>query len=167
MTNETIVTAPQPLTAEGIRKMEAGRELDLLIAREIMGFKAEEGNEVCIRCPSCGGWEKETSEYMEGDAQPHKIRCDTVKEGHKFPCDWRFQGCPHYSRDISAAWEVKSEITKSGEWAFELVNDGNGWCEAKFIHKKEYSAEGDGNPEDEVLCICRAALLAKLATAGT
>lgn len=71
------------------------------------------------------------------------------------------RGIPDYPHDIAAAWEVKSKLTQSGEWGFVFENDGNGYCYCEFtMGRKKYDAEGDGKPEDEAACICRAALRA-------
>lgn len=107
------------------------RALDLLASQVVMSFLESEGNEVCIACPACGNWGAEISESMEGYKEPHKIRCDfqrpyTTQElernanagilkGRVYHiCDWRFQGCPLYSRDIAAAFALQARVAELG-----------------------------------------------------
>lgn len=116
--------------------MEAGRELDVLVAEKVFG------------------WFRYKNTWRTPSSRTERL--------HEFPNrpEMYFgsgEEVPHYSTDIAAAWQVKQEITKSGEWGFVLHNDGNGWSEAIFRHaEKVFPAEGN---TDEV-AICLAALKA-------
>jgi len=87
------------MTTEEIDSMPAGGEMDMLIARS---FFSE--SELLIKCPHCGGWEKERMEAMRETTLPVKIRCDN--------CDWRFLGCPLFSRELGPAFAVVEVIAE-------------------------------------------------------
>ena len=144
------------LTNEQIDKMEAGREMDALIAQEVMGNKMQYG------CFVDDGYADDCVTDI----------CDCViaeslhKEKEKFPnkCQyWREVDTLPYSTDIACAWEVRKAIQLRG---FDAVNisiwdsDEKPYCQ--FIKPisddriKQYIAHAD----TDSLAICRAALKA-------
>ena len=69
--------------------MQAGRELDALVAEKVMGLN--------IRYPTDGNVPREPFYWAKDD------------DGYEEPF-----ACPHYSTDISAAWEVVEKLMGSG-----------------------------------------------------
>jgi len=127
------------MTRDEILKMEAGREMDALIAREVMGWKK-------IVLGSYGYWVEEDGSGAY--TTKHQVG------------DW----CP--SEDIAAAWQVVEKMRQ--EYRFELFEyttpeDGRHYrarfyrpratmfcSEVSFVASAYYPA----------VAICRAALLA-------
>lgn len=128
-----------------INQIEAGRELDALVASKVMSLDINRGH-------------YETAETSSGD--PLCIACGTVGDwsddlfGDK-PC------IPHYSTDIAAAWQVVGKLTnpriswEAGTWlaSCDVRNEPpyEGW--------RIVSARADGR-DAAPLAICRAALAA-------
>ncbi len=120
--------------------MEAGQELDALIAEKVMGFKR---------------WEGVPNAFHAKVVLPYQ----TAE-----PCE-----PPHYSTDIASSWQVAEKvwealrITKYEQWAlFDLQIDANGMYWATFIIKS--SSAPDHKVEvfenSAPLAICGAALKA-------
>jgi hypothetical protein len=132
------------MNRDEIMKLEAGRELDTLVAEKVMGLTADKEH-----CPYCG------AEMWIGAL---RSRCSSCSE-------WRYGWYKNYSDDISAAWEVIEKLeTHPDQILFSLVRKGAEmhllkWC-AEFRKclgsQKYYYAEAKTAP----LAICRAALLA-------
>jgi hypothetical protein len=135
------------MTYEDILKMEAGREMDALIAEKVMGQTdfshvgffwsegtTEDGKDGWdgFQCPRCNAADRDTG------------KC-----------------CKHYSTDIKAAWEVVEKITsKCNIFSFDLTKDDNGKYSAGFERKMEdYHPQWTGFCDSAPLTICRAALL--------
>lgn len=133
------------MTRDEILAMKPGRELDALVAINIFGWqKVVFGGVVMIAPP-------------QNDERMH------------WAANWDEHGCPHwiphYSTDISAAWEV-----------FEKIKNLGGWIEIAWNPKKKhYRCMVGANFSSGVLksidvsgfeeapeAICKAALLAKL-----
>jgi hypothetical protein len=77
--------------------MEAGRELDALVADEIFGLSIEWNEDT--PCPYC-----DCAMRYCGD----RARCSVCEE-------WRYGPYKEYSEDIAAAWEVHKEAC---DWIF-------------------------------------------------
>jgi hypothetical protein len=121
-----------------INEMEAGREMDALVAENVMGWK------------------------------PHKvISCPFNKEGclvYHYEGDWRPNWkdiVPNYSTDIKDAWKVVEKMDAGG-YSLDITRYPNEKCRVNFHIpfssrlKDNVTAEGKEFP----LAICRAALLA-------
>jgi len=79
-------------------EMEAGRELDALVAEKVMGLSAPWDENT--PCPYCG-------EIMRYCGQ--RSWCTSCSE-------WRYGPYKEYSEDISAAWEVVERLDALGYW---------------------------------------------------
>jgi hypothetical protein len=129
------------MTREEILNMPAGREMDALIAKKVMGWSAD---------PE-GYWLDRKNEYA--DTGWGLFKQDETKN---------HPACKEYnpSADIRAAWEIVVAMEEKDIW-FELANvvpnSDPIVYEAKFIGGRDgaYACE-DTAP----LAICRAALLA-------
>ena len=92
--------------------MEAGREMDALVAEKVMGCSVMREN--YHRTLGDGGkWEWLRCGCIGG---PHNYRDDTARDGMLV----------YYSTDISAAWEVVEKMGALG-WKFGMVQDGTLW----------------------------------------
>ncbi len=117
-----------------IYEMEAGRELDTLVAEKVMGLEPASGTRammVGVGAPP----------YYEG-AEPGVF------------------GLRHYSTDIAAAWEVWRQIAQRDRWSFQMIFlDALRWS----VSTRTYGYGVLGNLEHalwslEPVDICRAAL---------
>lgn len=138
--------------------MQPGQELDRLIAEKVMGL---------------------IPQFLEADYD-HDMDCyrpDLIKAGDEWvphAPEYKSQGkwfvktdewetLPHYSEDLSAAWDVVQKIKALGYW-FQLINFSTGESCAEFhsnetigecpIPRWEYSATEDTPAH----AICMAAL---------
>ena len=142
------------VTREEILAMEPGRELDVSVAVNVMGWQR---------------WESKGIDKVWPVIVP-----PMGDERHNWAAEWDEHGCPHwmphYSTDISAAWEVVEKMQNTP------CRDGDHFCarvegfknahEAAFFHHlvgipgddglEYYEARGITAPE----AICKAALLA-------
>jgi hypothetical protein len=137
--------APE-LTADRIRAIEPGRELDALVAVRVLGFAPVAWDEE-TPCPECGGEMRYCGE---------RSRCCNCSE-------WRCSPYREYSSEIAPAWEVVDQMHGRGvQWLLKPLAGGLG---------KVYAVEEGGRTRrlgDRAplpLAICRAGLLAVL-TAG-
>jgi hypothetical protein len=141
------------MNEQDIDSMEAGPELDKLVALRVMGFKQNDDDE----CPDCrGNWYD-----PEGREQFLMIE----------------DGPPEFSSNISDAWEVVEKLRRMG-FDVNIECDGinskddspSGDYVCKIIDNR-FVLEGhpeDFDPNEEVfirdetpeLCICKAALKA-------
>lgn len=127
--------------------MEAGRELDALIAEKVMGW--ERGENWLI--PPVG----------------------TPMRDNNWAAEWDEKGRPHwlprYSQDIEAAWQVVEKLRK--DWEYLFINAGNGWgveCRTEHVDISPSNdityqwTESTGNIHGDTapLAICLAALKA-------
>ena len=133
-----------------IDEMQAGREMDALIAEKVMGLPH---NELGEKCPRCGG---ETRIGLD------RAWCGNCSE-------WIYSPYPEFSDDIAAAWQVVEKIRELKSAWFEIganpdfMSDrGDYYCSIRG-GKIEYDSPsctlelyGDTAP----LAICRAALKA-------
>jgi len=120
------------MTRDEILKLEAGRELDALIAEKVMGLPVVELKDA--PCPYCG------SEMRFCGARSW---CSDCRE-------WRHSPYKEYSDDIAVAWEVVEKM----EHCMIYKHDDSYECE--YAGQYLDSVEADTAP----LAICRAALLA-------
>lgn len=116
--------------------MEAGRELDALVAEKVMGWE-----------PGPGG-----IHLFPPKDEPNRKRFT------RWNGEARVTEIPHYSTDIAAAWEV---VEKLGHKFQMFLNTRGKWTEADFVHwpdnlKGYVAASADTAP----LAICLAALKA-------
>lgn len=143
--------------------MEAGRELDALVAEKVMGWTAVfrlAGGNIPYGFPD--------DDYNR-DVDEHR------KHGTcGFPTDYHREPIPEYSTDISAAWEVVEHF-RQRQWTVKLVGhewyDGGRWeCtlldaldteRSRALDTQRHNADKQGWDEPSApLAICRAALKA-------
>ena len=156
------------MTRDEILNMPAGREMDALIAEKVMGwtwraFQPAHVPGELVRRPYPGNW----------SALPRRIADGTERLAGGWDSD-----LPHYSTDISAAWEVTEKITdifsmpgvfggsRYGRFYLYItkvraLGFSANYHQAVFKRnggkdKKVVTSLGDTTP----LAICRAALLA-------
>ncbi len=111
--------------------IEPGRELDLLIAKKVMGCYVRRNFKGCFDLVIPGG-----------------VNCiDFIEE------EGAWFSVPHYSTNIAAAWEV---VEKLGNDFFELSRGGSGLSDGWSA----LTAEGDAWAETAPHAICLAALKA-------
>lgn len=131
--------------------MQAGRELDALIAEKVMGL-------VLCRCTE-ETKEKKRSEFLAHfDKDPFGPPRPTVGHtGSNGGCNWCGHMTPaQYSTDIVAAWEVFNKIVSYSrlyEGDISTSNGGTTWC-CCFTTRKTVIDWADTAP----LAICLAAL---------
>ena len=136
------------MTRDEILAMEAGRELDALVAERVMGLDVVMNPEsaMCVGCRVSGGGAWVVIEY------------DYHEWGHKV-----VRPLP-YSTDIAAAWEVVEKLEADGIGRLELVRLGWDWnrvWRATFFSTA--LTEGvTGKADTAPLAICLAALLAAM-----
>lgn len=126
------------MTREEIEKMEAGREMDALIAEKI--FKTPD---------------------------QHIYHIDYDPEGNKF-ADGVKESIPHYSTDIAAAWLVVEKIKDhsldgraSYYFTVEYDRDNKNWrCGFKMMYDGFY--DGYTIESTAPLAICKSALILSL-----
>lgn len=112
--------------------MEAGRTLDALVGRKVMGLD-----------PS----------IVDGDMQVFTWRRHFLMAGdYFFITDEGTDELPHYSTDIAAAWTIIEYFYKAG-WGAGAEMDGHTGCRASV---GQFTSEADTAPH----AICLAALKA-------
>ena len=133
------------MTYDEIMALEAGRELDALVAEKVMGWKWDKGNSLQHLLLGPDG--------AIGAVIFHDGIADD--DGIVQPLD-----CPHYSTDIAAAWEVVEKLRRAndGEYLF-TINDAGMWY-AKFLDEHGEPVSRSGFCDTAPLAICRAGLLA-------
>ena len=141
------------MTRDEILALEAGRELDALVAEKVMGWTwgeyspPVEGPSKILRPPE--SW------APSPDRAP----------GSEVSCPgWHFR-VPQYSTDIAAAWEVVEKMVPI-KYGFNLAIESPpgpwGDWEVHFYNGGTHLAFADTAP----LAICRAALLAVMEVEG-
>lgn len=120
--------------------MNAGRELDALIAEKVMGRKNIRFENTIY------------GQIHQSDVTPEFP--DLIAKGVK-----RIR-IPHYSTDISAAWDVVEKIKFKFDNTFHLVATSNGW--SVFWDHEDEGPGANGYVEAETAphAICLAALKA-------
>lgn len=127
---------------EEIEKLNAGRQIDLLVAQQVMG------------------WQLETDQAEIKRLDKYLFRDKDKRWWHNPEGGWRFDP-PNYSTDIVAAWQVVEKMNIRGQALFliQSLSDNNvafdepGTTEPSYISDKSVSGG-----------ICKAALLATFIT---
>jgi hypothetical protein len=131
-----------------IDTLEAGRELDALVAEKVMGWTWPDD-----RCPICGWSFSDTAAEgcVPGDCSQRPI--PTVPESEDYP---------HYSTDITAAWEVVEKML--GQLPQQDIHfqhlEYTGWGVGTCFNKEEGGWDEWMYGETLPIAICRAALKA-------
>jgi len=136
------------MTRDEILAMEAGREMDALVAEEVMGW-------TYISPLYCG--------YpASGPIGPNEA------VPYKWPARLGATQVPNYSTDIAAAWQVVEHLY-SEKWIVgigSLVQVPREWrCELCNMWEDDFSrcpSDIEANADTAPLVICRAALLATM-----
>ena len=150
--------------------MNAGRELDALVAEKVMGVTIKwvdilDGYK-CAR-PDGTWYEKGDADY-EDCVDEHTVPVVVMEKGHTLYADWdgetsvRLNTVHHYSTDIAAAWEVVEKLPHKFWPEVGRMDDGRWYCEivgrgdtARQVSKSPIAREiADTAP----LAICLAAL---------
>jgi len=129
-----------------IDQMQAGREMDALVAEKAMGISVQLFGDPCYLVNYCLRKDNGDLYYFKGEC-PLKASREEVKEL-----------IPNYSTDIARAWEV---VEKMKNYLFVCGRTDDGIWEAYFFPVnsgigKLSEAHGDTAPS----AICRAALKA-------
>lgn len=146
------------MNRDDILKMEAGREIDALVAEKVMGWKP---------------WLEQRGEYTyiiwqkPNDREPWFRSRDwkSLQKNYE-PFEGKYDPHKHIeilnfkpSTDISAAWELIKEMSAKGYWCYM----GTLSSESYAVFTKESLVpleKGRASVYDLPLAICRAALLA-------
>jgi len=133
----------------GEEKMKAGRELDRLVAEKVMGLDLDE-----FAYDTFKSWRNEWGGKGISHSEPY--------DQEKYRDRMLSFAVPHYSTDISAAWEVVSAMVEKG-LGFRLTVEYDRSCEARFYLWEdgipvEFSKEYVTSYEDAPHAICLAAL---------
>ena len=133
-----------PKTAEQIREMPAGAEMDRLVAEYVMGWLPHCRNTVC---------------YVNA-ADVNKVM---ERDSHHHVSDWK------PSANIAHAWEARAILSKMGKHIVLFTHEGMECCgiiggmEPGFVshgdHWIDESLDGVMYAHTAPLAICRAALL--------
>jgi len=141
------------MTRDEILNMEAGREMDALIAEKVMGIELRHISDYTV-----------TFSYYENGEWMQYGGCKCCGHAAR-PKEYCFRAALHYSESVSAAFNVVEKLktsfhTFSLEYSIEFPH----WNCVIIVEyeddSKWYSCNGDTAP----LAICRAALLATMVT---
>jgi len=145
------------MTKDKILAMEAGRELDALVAKSLGYQVFERYSNLYVA----------TDEAAFEQGMTHGLFMENITDRDNIRLCWRLE---HYStRAGSALEEVVEKMTAEGHGYFELRKDFGGWWNAAFsivlsndderrqLGYGNWKYESDGNTAP--LAICRAALL--------
>jgi hypothetical protein len=139
-----------------IDEMQAGREMDALIAEKVMGISVQTFGDTCYLVNYCLKKENGDLYYFNGECPTRA----SIEEAKKL--------IPRYSTDLAAAWEVEEKIIQLdfiNEYleALQIIVNGveRGWTMTGIIIGHTYTVEQTINlvhasPEQR----CRAALKA-------
>lgn len=149
------------MTKEEILAMEAGPEMDALVAEKIMGWKR-------VQPPK---WDYDGPLPDQGEVLASPCLIELINNGeYKWPpkgvIPFTFFINKRYSTDMAAAWEVVEKFTANGEFA-RIERGTTGGLGCPVIPHWEVGLSKDGycywsKAPTAPLAICRAALLAKL-----
>lgn len=144
-----------------IREMEAGRELDALVAEKVMGLNVVSHDWSCGRDPECGYYEAscfpddESLSWYSEKGPVYTGEFSTWPPEDQKTGNGRFAvviHVPFYSTDISAAWEVIEKM--NCPYIIASTEDG----EQSWVH---FGNEAHAAIGETPHAICIAALLAK------
>jgi len=107
------------MTREEILALEAGKELDALVAKSL-------GYQVFDRY---GDLYVATDEAAFEQGMTHGLFMETIGDRDNIRLCWRLE---HYSTRIDPALEAVEKITAEGHGYFELHRDFGGWWNAAF-----------------------------------
>lgn len=135
------------MTAEEIDSMEAGRELDCLVAERVMGYVLEGADAVIQAVAAIDG-----VAAFGTDGKIHYFR----------------DALPSYSTDIAAAWDVVERLTSRGHPMFlELDSHGAAVAGPYYAKVAFWAIYADYSYADTApLAICRAVLKTALTSQG-
>lgn len=129
-------------------RMSAGREMDALVGREVMGFAVYRYDK--DRAENCY--------FMLMDADFNPVVPGRAGERKTEQDAWG--DCPAYSTDIAAAWQVVEKLSEQhGVTLYRFADEPIGETEiwhCRFIPMAAYSVTASTAP----LAICQAALRA-------
>ena len=147
----------------GIDNMEAGRELDAIVAEKVMGWHYDSAWD-CLIPPEQRAKPNEmwTEWEADDDGLVRKPINENYVTGIVYTGDTQKIVLPYYSTDIADAWKVVERLDYKSHTNFSLYTIGANWfCFFKEENVKmdyswvnEYEARADTAP----LAICRAAL---------
>jgi hypothetical protein len=134
------------MNEDEIMKLEAGRELDALVAEKVMGWQ----------------WFDHTGYAIRYFRPPNRFNYGAIAEGKEINY---LESLPHYSTDIAAAWEVAEKLGNWHGFDFLVIKAaGNDlWCAGWYeFYGDDYETRAADEAETVPLAICRAALLAAM-----
>lgn len=151
------------------------RELDTLIASQIMGLRILDKEWPCYQEPECGTWQPAIARDRVDKHPSFKWAPQPV---YGVGVDEKFEEViPFYSSDISSAMEVWDKLRKSGKfccleldfdyhyvWGAKITLADGGieddWLHEDYKHEPHIHVE-NANPglESLALCICVTALM--------
>lgn len=143
------------MTRDEIEKLQATRETDALIGKEVFGLDVRMAK----------SWEGDLSLFGGGKVTfvgEFTDEREWVEEGdYYFVADGRNHLLPEYTREIAAAWKVVEKMGESGYlWTVQndsqIRRDSNSILCAFYLGPSVYASRCGTAP----LTICRAALLA-------
>lgn len=144
----------QPLTDAQVDAMPAGREIDALVATEVMEFAWMKDNRTSNRrilLPT-------RQRYLV--LRPWIVPADGSEREAAYPYEY----VPRYSEDIAAAWQVVTRM--ASDYYIELRADKAGqpqcWFRTPDLTSRFVSMAGVSTVDEMPLAICRACLKAAL-----
>ena len=151
-----------------IDKMEAGQELDALVAERVMGWKQDE-DWGCLIPPQQRAKPTEMWTPWQRDKNRDVFR-EPVKgaavSGIVYSGDFSSIYLPEWSTDIAAAWKVLDKLDKDWRISIHQMWDGKAWqCSLEPAGGLTLDPEVPrggvfANADTPALAICRAALKA-------
>jgi len=146
-----------------IRVMEAGREMDVLVAEKVMGWRYSPGwechippEQIAMPDEMWTDWQHDAGEFWKEPIKEHHV------SGIVYNGDSSKIIMPQWSTKIADAWKVVEKMHK-GQWMCDLswrddVCYGRIVWAVDFVTKDGRCESADD--ESAPLAICRAALLA-------
>lgn len=143
------------MTDDEIDAMQAGREMDALIAEKVTGWKAQHLPGKCdgkyfIRCGACGAYGHGNC-YGNGEGQI-QIKC-----GEHVSC-WEKAELPAYSTEIAAAWKIVEKMHMTVYTPGSSYSSGEYDSFSRGLYAAETQDGENGDGDTAPLAVCRAAL---------
>lgn len=126
--------------------MQAGRELDALIAEKVMGWPPK---------PAHAGW--------QGDVVPSLADPKWVQAGPDR--GWEMVFLPNYSTDIAAAWKVVEKMRETPKPFFSLAWYISGRWGAAFLGHDDGTDAEMADTAPHAICLAALRAVAKAPTA--